>query len=152
MTLIAPEASAFLDRVKLDQDNLRPNTVFRTSEVIDKRPWLACAFMALLQVQRSGTMEVGIGDFRVSDDTLNMAGRVLGSIKYRQLPNPSLSALPGGGIQIAWVNGAEAVEVSIFPGEGVGVARLVDDVPTKATELGSAEYERMNEFLADFVG
>jgi len=152
MSLITPEACAYLDRIKLDSEGFKPKAVLQTSEVIDKRPWLACAFAALLKVQRYGRFEPGIGDFRVSDDTLNMAGRVLGSIKYRHLPNPSLSALPGGGIQITWVNGVEAVEVNVFPGEGVGVARLIDDVPTKAMELGAAEYERLNEFLADFVG
>jgi len=151
MSLIAPEACPYLDRVKLDLERFKPKAVLQTSEVIDKRPWLASAFTALLQVQRCGRFEPGIGDFRVVDDTLNMAGRILGSIKYRQLPNPSLSALPGGGIYITWVNGAEAVEVSVFPGEGVVVASLRDDVPIKAIELGTAEYTKINDFLRDFV-
>jgi hypothetical protein len=151
MTPIAPEACPVLDRAKLDSAAPKPREVLQMSEVIDKRPWLATAFTALLQVQRYGRFEPGIGDFRVTDDTLNMAGRILGSIKYRQLPNPALSALPGGGIYVSWANGAEAVEVTVFPGEGVVVARLLDDVPVKTIELGAAEYTRINDFLRDFV-
>jgi hypothetical protein len=81
-----------------------------------------------------------------------MAGRILGSIKYRYLPSPSVFALSGGGVQITWSNGADAVEVSLFPGEGAGVARLRGDVPIKAVELGAAEYDKVNDFLADLLG
>jgi len=154
MTPICPEACAYLDKVKPEQQVIDIDSVFDSPRLVDKRPWLAHAFTELLQVQRRGRFEPGVGDFRVSDRTLNTAGRVLGSIICRYLPNPSLFALSGGGIQINWANGPEAVEVSIFPGEGipVGVARLSDDVPIKAVELGVAEYERVNEFLADFMG
>jgi len=152
MNFFCPENCAYLDRVNPHRDTLWADSVFEVPRMVDKRPWLAHAFTELLQVQRTGGDEPGIGDFRVTDDTLNMAGKILGSIKYRFLPNPSLFAVPGGGIQIVWSNGPDAVEVSVFPGEGVGVARLVDDVPTKSKELGAAEYEQMNDFLADFVG
>jgi hypothetical protein len=151
MTFVCHENCAYLDRVKPDSQVLGTDSVFELPLLVDKRPWLAHAFAELLLVQRVGRLEPGVGDFRVSDDTLNMAGRILGSIKYRYLPSPSLSALPGGGVQITWGNGPGAVEVSIFPREGVGVARLVDDMPVKAVELGAAEYGQVNEFLADLL-
>jgi hypothetical protein len=149
---VCPENFPYLDRAKPDIQEFSTESVFYFPRMVDKRPWLAHAFTELLQVQRRGTFEQGIGDFRVSDETLNMAGRILGCIRYRSLPTPSLSVLPGGGIQISWANGPDAVEVSVFPGEGVGVARLVDDAPTKVRELGAAEYGELNNFLADFVG
>jgi hypothetical protein len=149
---VCPENCPYLDRAKPDIQDLSTESVFIFPRMVDKRPWLAHAFTELLQVQRRGRFEQGIGDFSVSDETLNMAGRILGSIKYRSLPTPSVSVLSGGGIQIAWANGQEAVEVSVFPGEGVGVARLVDDTPTKVRELGAAEYGELNDFLTDFVG
>lgn len=152
MNLLCPENYAYLDRINPHRDALWADSVFEVPRTVDKRPWLAHAFTELLEVQRTGEIEPGVGDFRVTDDTLNMAGKVLGSIKYRFLPNPSLFALSGGGIQIVWSNGPDAVEVSVFPGEGVGVARTANDVPTKAKELGAAEYGQMNDFLADFVG
>lgn len=152
MNFFCPEHCAYLDRINPATDALWADSVFDVPRMVDKRPWLAHAFTELLQVQHTGEDEPGIGDFRVADDTLNMAGKILGSIKYRFLPNPSLFAISGGGIQIIWSNGPDAVEVSIFPGEGVGVARLVDDVATKSKELGAAEYDQMNDFLADFVG
>lgn len=152
MTLFCTEHCAYLDRVAPRGDALWADSVFEVPRMVDKRPWLAHAFTELLQVQRNGEEAPGIGDFRVTDDTLNTAGRLLGCIKYRFLPNPSLFALPGGGIQIIWSSGSDAVEVSVFPGEGVGVALLADDVPIKAKDLGAAEYEQMNDFLADFVG
>jgi len=152
MNFFCPENCAYLDRVNPQRDELWADSVFEVPRMVDKRPWLAHAFTELLQVQRRGRFEPGIGNFEVTDDTLNAAGKILGSIKYRFLPNPSLFALSGGGIQIVWSTGPDAVEVTVFPGEGVGVARLVNDVPTKAKELGSAEYGQMNDFLADFVG
>jgi hypothetical protein len=152
MNFIGPENCPYLDRAKPHCEKFATDSVFEVPRIVDKRPWLAHAFTELMQVQRGGRLEAGIGDFRVTDDTLNMAGRILGSIKHRYLPSPSLSALSGGGVQITWSNGADAVEVSVFPREGVGVARLVDDVPTKAVELGAAEYDRMNEFLAELLG
>lgn len=152
MNFIWPENCARLDRVTPDCQTLAADSVFELPRMVDKRPWLAHAFTELLQMQDVGRLAPGIGDFRVTDDTLNMAFRVLGSVRYRYLPNPSISALSGGGIQITWASGPEAVEVSVFPGEGVGVARLVDDAPQKVVDLGAADYGRMNEFLSDFVG
>jgi hypothetical protein len=154
MTPICPEACAYLDKTRLERQTRETESVFESPQLVDKRPWLAHAFTELLQVQRRGRIEPGIGDFRVSDDTLNAAGRVLGSITCRYLPSPAVFALSGGGIQITWANGPNAVEVSVFPGRDieVGVARLSDDVPIKAVELRAAEYERVNEFLADFMG
>jgi hypothetical protein len=151
MTFVGPENCPNFDRVKRDYQQFVAESVFEVPQMVDKRPWLAHAFTELMQVQHTGKLEHGIGDFRVTDDTLNMAGRILGSIRHRYLPSPSLSALSGGGVQIIWSNGAGAVEVSVFPHEGVGVARLVDDVPVKAVELGAAEYAKMNEFLAELL-
>jgi hypothetical protein len=151
MTFIGPENCPNFDRVKRDYQQFAAESFFELPRMVDKRPWLAHAFTELMQVQHAGRLEPGIGDFQVTDDTLNMAGRILGSIRHRYLPSPSLSALSGGGVQITWSNGGDAVEVSVFPREGVGVARLVDDVPVKAVELGAAEYGKMNEFLADLL-
>src|SRR5260370_27738629 len=97
-----PEHSACLDRTKPQQQKSTIESVLHVPRMVDRRPWLAHAFTELLKLQRTGRLEPGIGDFRVTDETLNTAGRVLGSIKYRYLPNPSLYALPGGGIQITW--------------------------------------------------
>jgi hypothetical protein len=152
MNFIWPENCARLDGVTPDCQTLAADSVFELPRMVDKRPWLAHAFTELLQMQDAGRFAPGIGDFQVTDDTLNMAFRVLGSVRYRYLPNPSISALSGGGIQITWASGPEAVEVSVFPGEGVGVARLVDDAPQKVVDLGAADYGQMNEFLSDFVG
>jgi hypothetical protein len=151
MSLIFPENCVYLDRATPECRTLAADSVFELPRMVDKRPWLAHAFTELLQVQNVGRIAPGIGDFRVTDDTLNMAFRVLGSIRYRILPNPSISALSGGGVQITWASGPEAIEVSVFPGEGVAVARLMDDAPQKVVDLGAAEYGQMNEFLSDLV-
>jgi len=152
MNFFCPENCAYLDRVNPHRDTLWSDSVFEVPRMVDKRPWLAHAFTELLQVQGAGRVAPGIGDFQITDETLNMAFRVLGSIKYRFLPNPSVSALSGGGLQITWASGADAIEVSVFPGEGVGVARLIDDAPQKVMDLGAADYGQVNELLADFVG
>ncbi len=151
MSFIGPENSPRFDAAIPDCKTLHTDAVFEIPRMVDKRPWLAHAFTELIRVQRVGELESGIGDFRVTDDTLNMAGRILGSIRYRNLPSPSLSALSGGGVQITWINGLDAVEVSIFPREGVGLARLTDDIPTKAVELGAAEFCQLNDYLADLL-
>ncbi len=152
MTIICPENCAYLDRVTPECRTLAADSVFELPRMVDKRPWLAHAFTELLQAQDAGRMAPGIGDFQITDNTLNMAFRVLGSIKYRFLPNPSVSTLSGGGIQITWTSGAHALEVSVFPDEGVGVARLVDDAPQEVLDLGAADYGQVNDLLADFVG
>lgn len=152
MTIICPENCAYLDRVTPECRTLAADSVFELPRMVNKRPWLAHAFTELLQAQDAGRMAPGIGDFQITDNTLNMAFRVLGSIKYRFLPNPSVSTLSGGGIQITWTSGAHALEVSVFPDEGVGVARLVDDAPQEVLDLGAADYGQVNDLLADFVG
>jgi hypothetical protein len=153
MSIIAPESCPYLDRVRPnDQLMPLPDSAFHLPRMVDKRPWLAHAFTELLRIQRVGRLEPGIGDFRITDDTLNMTGRVLGSVRYRFLPNPSVSPLSGGGLQITWRNGVEAVEVSVFPGEGVGLARLIEDMPIEAKELEAGEYSQVNEFLAELIG
>jgi hypothetical protein len=152
MNFFCPENCAYLDRVNPHRDTLWADSVFEVPRMVDKRPWLAHAFTELLQVQGAGRVAPGIGDFRITDETLNMAFRVLGSVKYRFLPNPSVAALSGGGLQITWASGADAIEVSIFPDEGVGVARLIDDAPQKVMDLGAADYGQVNDLLADFVG
>jgi|ERR1017187_867977 hypothetical protein len=152
MNFIGAENCPCFDAATPDRQTFSTDSVFEVPRMVDKRPWLAHAFTELMRVQRTGRLDPGIGDFRVTDDTLNTAGRILGSIRHRYLPSPSLSALSGGGVQITWINGSDAVEVSIFPREGVGVARLADDIPIKAVELGAAEYCQMNEYLADLLG
>ncbi len=153
MSLNCPESAAYLDRVTPEEPAVATNSVLQEPLMVDKRPWLAHAFTELLELQRNGKLEPGIGDFRVTDDTLKIAGRVLFSVKHRYLPNPSLSTLSGGGVQITWSNGSQAVEVSVLPGEGgIGLALLTDDVLTKAVELGPSQYDPMNQRLADLVG
>ncbi len=150
MTFVSRDNAAYFDRVKLDCQIPAIDSVFELPQMVDKRPWLAHAFTELLHIQKTGKVEPGIGDFQVTDETLNTAGRILGSIKFRYLPSPTVFALPGGGVQITWSNGPGTVEVSVFPRE-VGAARLVDDIPVKVVELGAAEYDKMNDFLADLL-
>lgn len=153
MTILSPENCAYLDRVRpYSEASSIGEAAFYFPRRVERRPWLAHAFTELLRVQHAGRFEPGIGDFRVSDDTLNMAGRVLGSIDHRFLPTPSVSALPGGGLQMTWRNGQEAVEVSVFPGEGVAVAHVIDDMPTSSRELQPADYSIVNGFLGDLIG
>jgi len=103
-------------------------------------------------MQRVGRVEPGIGDFRITDDTLKSAGRVLCGIRHRYLPNPSLSTLSGGGVQITWTNGKSAVEISVLPDDDVALAVLVNDTLAKAVELRPSDYDQMNQCLADLVG
>ncbi len=152
MSLNCRESDTCLDQTTAAGQTFIDDPVLQQPSLVDKRPWLAYAFMELLQLQRVGRIEPGIGDFRVTDDTLKSAGRVLCSIRHRYLPNPSLSTLSGGGIQITWTNGKNAVEVSVLPDQSVALAHLVNDALTKAVELGPAHYDQMNQCLRDLVG
>jgi hypothetical protein len=146
------ESGAYLDRATAAQQSFVSDSVLQEPLMVDKRPWLAHAFMELLQLQRVGRVEPGIGDFRVTDETLKSAGRVLCGIRHRHLPNPSLSTLSGGGVQITWTNGENAVEISVLPGDDVALALLVNDALTKSVELRPSDYDQMNQCLADLVG
>jgi len=152
MSAACPENGVYLDRITATQQTFANDSFLEEPLLVDMRPWLAHAFMELLKLQRNGTLEPGIGDFRVTEDTLKSAGRVLCGIRHRYLPNPSLSTLSGGGVQITWANGANAVEVSVLPGEDITLAHLVNDALIKAVELTPAAYNDMNQCLADLVG
>jgi hypothetical protein len=152
MSLHCLETGAYLDRATAAQQTFVSDSVLQEPLMVDKRPWLAYAFMELLEMQRVGRVEPGIGDFRITDDTLKSAGRVLCGIRHRYLPNPSLSTLSGGGVQITWTNGKSAVEISVLPDDDVALAVLVNDTLAKAVELRPSDYDQMNQCLADLVG
>lgn len=152
MSLYTTDDVAYLDRAKSANQTGDNCPVLQEPNMVDKRPWMAHALMELLQLQRIGILEPGIGDFSVTDNTLKTTGRVLCSVKHRYLPSPSLSALSGGGVQIIWTNGNKAVEVSVFPEDDVTLASLFNNALIEAVDLGPADYAKVNESLAELMG
>src|SRR5437764_6330876 len=113
MIFAIPEACARLEKVQFQEQGTRAVSALEEPALIGAKPWLAHAFECLLRLQETGRFESGIGDFRISDNTLNTVGRILGSIRYRSLPTPAVGALSGGGIQLHWSSGQQALEVNV---------------------------------------
>src|SRR5690349_20749717 len=109
MIFTMPEACARLEQVQLQQQGVRAVSALEEPAIVGAKPWLAHAFESLLRLQETGRFEPGIGDFRISDSTVNTVGRILGSVRYRSLPTPTVGALPGGGIQLHWSSGNEGL-------------------------------------------
>jgi len=115
-------------------------------------PWLAAAVTSLWEIQKTGTVEAGVGDLRVSDETAACVGRVLGSIRIQWLPTPDVVRVSGGGVVLRWSLDDDEVEVAVLPEERVLLTTLKAGEISESYELPPTQYMRVNDVLRGLVG
>jgi hypothetical protein len=115
-------------------------------------PWLASALSALRELQSTGEFEPGVGDLRVSVETADHVGRVLGSIKLQWLPTPDVTRVSGGGIVLRWSVSDQDVEVAVLPHDRVLLTTLQAGEILESQPLLPSAYLRVNDVLKSLVG
>lgn len=115
-------------------------------------PWLASALSALRELQATGAIEPGVGDLRVSAETGDHVGRVLGSIKLLWLPAPDVTRVSGGGVVLRWSVADREVEVAVLPRDRVLLTTLLSGEILESQPLPPTAYLRVNDVLKDLVG
>jgi len=115
-------------------------------------PWLAAAVTSLWDIQKSGSVEAGVGDLRVSEETAACVGRVLGSIRIQWLPTPDVVRVSGGGVVLRWSLDKDEVEVAVLPEEKVLLTTLSAGEIAESYELPPTQYLRVNDVLNSLVG
>jgi len=115
-------------------------------------PWLASALCALRELQSNGEFEPGVGDLRVSVQTADHVGRVLGSIKLQWLPSPDVTRVSGGGVVLRWTVANQEVEVAVLSRDRVLLTTLQGGEILESEPLLPTEYLKVNDVLKSLVG
>jgi hypothetical protein len=115
-------------------------------------PWLAAALSSLREMQSTGGFEPGVGDLRVTGDTADEVGRVLGSIKLQWLPCPDVTRVSGGGVVVRWTVANQEVEVAVLPRNRVLLTLLQAGEILESEPLQPTAYLRLNDALKSLVG
>lgn len=115
-------------------------------------PWLAAALSALRDLQAHGRVEPGVGDLRISTETADQVGRVLGSIKFQWLPVPDVTVVSGGGVVLTWSVENQAVEVAVMTHDRILLTTLRDDEIVDSQPVASHAYLRINDVFRMLVG
>ncbi len=115
-------------------------------------PWLASALSSLWELRASGEREVGVGDLRVSTETADQVGRVLGSIRMQWLPTPEVTRVSGGGVVIRWSVSDQEVEIAVLPKDRVLLTTLQDGEILQSLPLPPTEYVKVNDVLKTLMG
>lgn len=120
------------------------------TETSANTPWLAYALSELWRLQRTGADLPGVGDLRINGATVDCVGRVLGSIKHRLLPVPSVGPISGGGVAIIWEVKGREIELLVLPNDQVLLSQNREGEPVKSSiELRPNEYDKVNAELAE---
>jgi hypothetical protein len=104
-----------------------------TTASFERFPWLLEALRGLQIAYDSGRVMPGIGDLRISLETITFARRLLSLVANPRLPVPRITPISGGGLGLVWnVAGKEAV-LTIYPND----ERLAYMLSNEADELVS---------------
>ena len=83
--------------------------------VFDLPQWKIVAFQKLSSLESLGHNWDGYGSPSVSSATRRAAATILAGLQNSLLPNPTVAPTSGGGIQIEWEIGRNAIELHISP-------------------------------------
>jgi hypothetical protein len=122
------------------------------SSISTTTPWLASALSSLRELQGTGEFEAGVGDLRVSVETADHVGRILGSIRLRWLPAPDVTRVSGGGVILRWAVADQEVEVAVLPRDRALLTILQAGEISESRPLAAAEYSRVNSVLKSLAG
>ena len=122
------------------------------SSISTTTPWLASALSSLRELQATGGFEAGVGDLRVSVETADHVGRILGSIRLQWLPAPDVTRVSGGGVVLRWSVADQEVEVAVLPRDRALLTTLVGGEISESHPLAGNAYLKVNDVLKCLVG
>jgi hypothetical protein len=104
-------------------------TQLQKAQPSDTAPWLYSGLAQIREIENTGDVIPGIGDFRVPEAVALRARLLLALITLRELPVPVVSPMSGGGVSIVWEMGDKEVKFSLIPdGQAFYVTVLNDDI------------------------
>ncbi len=96
-------------------------------------PWLPDTLEDLRALKAAGANLPGIGDFTITDDTVNRARQLLTLNCITRLPAPIIAPFSGGGLALTWTCNDRGLVLSVYPDREVTYERtdaehsVVDD-------------------------
>jgi hypothetical protein len=93
-------------------------------------PWLFAALERIHEIEKSPRNYPGMADLTVTRQTTGYARSVLGSLFSLDLPSPTVTALSGGALGVAWSIGTRELEAVIYPGYETSFIITVGDQVT----------------------
>jgi hypothetical protein len=100
---------------------------------VSAAPWLPDTLEELRTLKAAGVNLPGIGDFTITDDTLNRARQLLTLTCITRLPVPTVAPFSGGGLALSWSRNDRGLVLSVYPDREVTYERtdaehsVVDD-------------------------
>jgi hypothetical protein len=85
------------------------------ARVTTTSPWLFSALEQVREIEKSGELVPGLGDFRVQPSTGTRVRKLLSSIEVSYLPAPLVAPVSGGGLSITWSIGDKEVKLAVEP-------------------------------------
>jgi hypothetical protein len=122
---------------------------FHTAVVFESTPWLMPTIRQLEQLEQSGQDLPGIGDFRLSQDTVRMVRILLSRIPIANLPQPKLIPISGGAVSLVWTFASGDVDFTVYPNEGYFAYVLTDEKDATVGDgiMGLDEQDRIGTIL-----
>jgi len=105
-------------------------------------PWLPDTLEELRALKAAGLNLPGIGDFTITDDTVDRARQLLTLSCITSLPAPTIAPFSGGGLALSWTRNDRGLVLSVYPDREVTYERsdaehsvVDDDTLASDTEL-----------------
>ena len=152
--LVTTDRDNLLEKVRDGQHTLRTiSSAQLVSQTVSVTTlWLTSVLSSLEDLQKKGTFIAGVGDFRVTQQTMDCIGRVLSSIRQYFLPTPGVSPVSGGGVAISWTLNNEEIEILVFPNNRVLMSKMGEGELTQdPIELAPSEYWKVNLELGSML-
>jgi hypothetical protein len=100
---------------------------------VSAAPWLPDTLKELRTLKAAGVNLPGIGDFTLTDDTVDRARQLLTLTCITRLPAPTIAPFSGGGLALSWACDNRGLVLSVYPDREVTYERtdaehsVVDD-------------------------
>lgn len=90
-------------------------------------PWLPDTLEELRTLKAAGINMPGIGDFTITDDTVNRARQLLTLNCITRLPAPTIAPFSGGGLALTWTCNDRGLVLSVYPDQEVTYERTDEE-------------------------
>lgn len=118
-----------------------------TAACVSTSSWLYSALEQVRELEASGRLIRGMGDFRITDQTAMRARIVLSTIDANFLPTPLVSPVSGGGLTITWSVGEKEVKLAFEPSGETACLKIQGDEVVEDQGINVMEHSPISEQL-----